>query len=66
MVLSGRGRVYVSRFHRRGCFRACFCFRRYDYENVASEGAEAMMDYLRAGPANPGEDMGSGFELKCG
>ena len=37
---------------------------RYDYENVASEGAEAMMESLRAGPAQPGDDLGSGFELK--
>lgn len=37
---------------------------RYDYEGVASEGAEAMMESLRAGPAQPGDDLGSGFELK--
>lgn len=37
---------------------------RYDYEGVASEGAEAMMDHLRSGPAQPGDDMGSGFELE--
>lgn len=39
-------------------------FGRYDYENVASEGAEAMMESLRAGPAQPGDDLGSGFELQ--
>ncbi|CAN0354457.1 unnamed protein product, partial [Hapterophycus canaliculatus] len=39
-------------------------YSRYDYEGVASEGAEAMMENLRAGPAQPGDDLGSGFELK--
>lgn len=44
--------------------RRTFGWGRYDYEGVASEGAEAMMDNLRAGPAQPGDDLGSGFELK--
>ncbi|CAB1105895.1 unnamed protein product [Ectocarpus sp. CCAP 1310/34] len=39
-------------------------YSRYDYEGVASEGAEAMMDNLRASSAQPGADLGSGFELK--
>lgn len=44
---------------------AFVCTRcRYDYEGVASEGAEAMMDNLRAGPAQPGDDLGSSFKLK--
>lgn len=37
---------------------------RYDYEGVASEGANKMMDYLRSGPAQAGDDMGFGFKLE--
>ncbi|CAM9785077.1 unnamed protein product [Ascophyllum nodosum] len=39
-------------------------YSRYDYEGVASEGAQAMMEHLRSVPAQPGDDMGSGFMLK--
>lgn len=37
---------------------------RYDYEGVGSDGANEMMEHLRSSPAQPGDDMGSGFTLQ--
>ncbi|KAJ8902416.1 hypothetical protein NDN08_006821 [Rhodosorus marinus] len=39
-------------------------YLRYDYENVESEGAESMMDYLTSLEENPPTELPGGFVIK--